>query len=175
MGAYWGPGISGFSYGSSVPTVDVGGGGGGSTPSNLPAIDTAAMKSCLNSFYSSKAGKATNLLSAGSLLWGPDVGESWLETIVGGSAKAGAIKAGEAAGAASLTTLAGRTAIASPLNALAGLAAHGLHSAAKALGGLAVGAATAVDIAAHAACANSGNSMANTMFLNQAANPSPIP
>lgn len=77
-------------------------------PNNQPVIDKKAMQCCLNSFYNSKAGKAVNFFSAGSMIWGPNPFGHFADNALEIGSMVLAVKAGQAAGAAAVTTVAGR-------------------------------------------------------------------
>jgi hypothetical protein len=152
------------------------GGGGVMTlrcaPNNPPVIDKKAMQLCLNSFYNSGPGKAINFFSAGSMIWGPNPLGHFLDNFLEVGSKFLAVKAGQAAGAAAVTTLAGPSSIASPLNTLAKGAADLTEAGAETLGLPVLLGATAIDAGAHAACAYTGNSQASQSLVNIGSDPS---
>jgi hypothetical protein len=141
-------------------------------PSNLPVVDNKAMQSCLNSFYNSIAGKAVNFFSAGSMIWGPNPFGHFIDNSLEIGSKFLAVKAGQAAGAAAVTTLVGPSSIASPLNTLAKGAADLTEAGAEALGLPVLAGATAIDIAAHVACGYAGNSQASQGLADINSDPS---
>jgi RHS repeat-associated protein len=142
------------------------------TPTASPVIDNKAMQSCLNSFYNSIAGKAVNFFSAGSMIWGPNPFGHFVDNSLEIGSKILAVKAGQAAGTAAVSTLVGQSSIASPLNTLAKWAADLTEAGAETLGLPVLAGATSIDIAAHVACGYAGNSQASQGVVDVTSDPS---
>ena len=141
-------------------------------PKHLPVIDNPAMTACLNRLYQSEAGKAVNFFSAGAMIWGPEPLGHFVDNVIEIGSKFLAVKAGQAAGAAAITSLAGPSAIASPLDTLAQGVADLTESVAGALALPVFAGATAIDVAAHVACGYAGNSGASQGLGQMTSDPS---
>jgi hypothetical protein len=124
------------------------------------------MKSCLDSFYNSKAGQAINFVSPGSMLWGPEPLNHAVENGLEIGTKVVAVKAGQAAAAASISTLNRTYSVASPLSRLMGWVADTTEALAKRFGGVTVGVAAGLDASAHLTCAYAGESQASQALVN---------
>jgi len=108
-----------------------------------PSEPTEA-QTCLNNYYNSTGGKVMSTFSLASFFWGPDPAETAAHRAV----EHAAVEGGEAAGHSSLTTLFGKTNIASPLERIAGLSAKGI----KVIGEVLTVEATLGDVAVHFSC-----------------------
>jgi RHS repeat-associated protein len=111
---------------------------------------------CVNNFYSSKAGKVTQLGSALSIVpgWNPNFLSNIGENVVLLGGKFAVLKGLISAGQASVPSIitGGVTSIAGPLETLAGAAAGKTLAVAEAGGPPVVAAATIADMAAHSIC-----------------------
>ena len=106
------------------------------------------------------------------MIWGPNPLGHFVDNSLEIGSKFLAVKAGQAAGAAAVTTLVGQSSIASPLNTLANWAADLTEAGAETLGLPVLAGATSIDIAAHVACGYAGNSQASQGAVDVTSDPS---